>query len=74
MRQPAYSEGCYESSMLLVGMFIGAFLTGIIVVILSEVTRQPDMLACRDGKLYEVSYEQNITIYDPTFDDCEETR
>lgn len=31
-------------------------------------------LACRDGKLFEVTHKGNITIYDPTFDECEEEK
>jgi hypothetical protein len=28
-------------------------------------------LICRNGKLYEVSCKQTITIFTPTYDDCE---
>ena len=74
MRQPAYFEECNESPMFLIGMFIGALLTWIILFILLKVNEPSTELSCRDSKLYEVSYEQNITIYDPTFDDCEISR
>lgn len=60
---------CMAPTMI-VGMTFGAM---ICLMAIADADIRPE-LACRDGKLYEVSYEQNITIYDPTFNDCEETK
>ena len=74
MRDPSYFVQCHETPMFLVRLFIGAFLCGLILYILSTVDSASTELACRNGKLYEVSYEQNLTIYDPTFNNCEEIK
>ncbi len=54
-----------------IGAFASFILTSSIWIILYNLPKEPDMLACRDGKLYEVSYEGNITVFDPTYNDCE---
>lgn len=43
------------------------------MLIFSGLSNGPE-LSCRDGKLYEVTHEQNLTIYDPTYNDCEEVK
>lgn len=44
------------------------------VTVATPDTKQPTV-QCTDGKLYDVSYEGNITIYDKRpFTECEETK
>ncbi len=54
-----------------IGAFASFILTSSIWIILYNLHKQPDILSCREGKLYEVSYEGNITVFDPTYNDCE---
>jgi hypothetical protein len=39
-----------------------------------ELFPEPTELSCRNSKLYEVSYNNSITIYTPTYADCEVTQ
>lgn len=60
-------------SMLIVILFIVlfCFIALLCMVIYKEMfTSNP--VECREGKLFEVTHEGNITVYDPTFKDCEE--
>lgn len=54
-----------------IGVIIGI---AILCIIYSISTSNSPTLSCREGKLFEVSHEGNITIYDPTFSDCEENK
>lgn len=58
----------------IVGLFvIIAVLVGSIIVLIfyKEVISLNPSVECRSGKLFEVTTRDNITVYDPTFDDCE---
>lgn len=65
------NDNCEAGASMVVGAILGAVLTGIFSLWLSNYNSKLHELACRDGKLFEVTHEGNITIYDPTFDDCE---
>lgn len=65
---------CETGTILILGVIFGMVLGAMIALMaIADADDKPE-LSCRDGKLYEVSYEQNITIYDPTFNNCEETK
>lgn len=66
-------DECEENLVLTVGIIIGALVMLIVLTTVYKYTDEKD-LQCREGKLYEVTHEGNITIYDPTFDECEETK
>ena len=64
---------CEETVALTVGLLIGVFVTSILTVLIYKFSG-PDELVCRDGKLFEITHEGNITIYDPTYSECEEIK
>lgn len=60
---------------LIIGMFLSFVFTSIVWFVLLIINHpNADELSCREGKLYEVTHEDNITIYDPTYNECEETK
>lgn len=61
------------SAVLLVVAFVFVMISVLISIFYKEVLKPEPPVECRNGKLFKVSYEGNITIYDPTFDDCEIT-
>ena len=56
----------------IVGSIFGFCLASIIWTGISIYDKNiPDELSCRNGKLFEVTTEGNISIYKPTYNDCE---
>ena len=59
------------SAVLLVVTFVFVMISVLISIFYKEIVKPEPPVECRNGKLYKVSHEGNITIYDPTFDECE---
>lgn len=67
------NDNCEAGASMVVGAILG-LLTAAFSLWLYNYNSKSYDLSCREGKLYAVTYEGNITIYDPTFDECEETK
>ena len=64
---------CEEAVALTVGLLIGVLVTSILTILIYKFSG-PDELVCRDSKLFEITHEGNITIYNPTYNECEEIK
>ena len=71
MREPSYFEQYCELAHIIAGVILGMIIQ---YILSSAITSDSPTLSCREGKLYEVYHEGNITIYDPTYNDCEENK
>ena len=66
---------CDDASVsFILGLVIGAGIVIAFIIALGHLDDSSVELKCRDGKLFEVSHEGNITIYDPTYNECEEIK
>ena len=52
-------EECEETVALIVGLFIGVFVTSILTVLIYKFSDQ-DELVCRNGKLFEITHEWHL--------------
>lgn len=56
---------------IVIGFMFGGILTSLACFVVYISTLPDDEISCRDGKAYLVTHDGNITIYSPTYSDCE---
>lgn len=66
-------ELLYETMIIVLFIALITVVALIGFVLYKEISAS-NTLECREGKLFKVTHEGNITIYDPTYDDCEVTQ
>lgn len=64
-------EGMAYSRGIAIGFMFGGIIACLACFVIYISTLPDDEISCRDGKAYLVTHDGNITIYDPTYSDCE---
>lgn len=65
----SYFEECHEAEAFLIGFIICVAIVALTYNAYSTINN-PKEIVCRDGRLYEVYQDNNITIYNPKNLEC----